>query len=83
MFEFYTSLQEKENSPKNNISSSPLNSLERKESVYTLLNYKYFKQTQIKIGATMCLECASERPYLIKDSGLYQDINAARFKDLG
>ena len=37
----------------------------------------------IIVGAEMCLTVYDERPFLIKDSGMYCDIKAPKLSELG
>lgn len=89
--EFFIHLQERGVLDKNNVQdvsySSSLDS-ERSvslkcESDYGLLTYKLLKRIPIIIGPEMCLTIYDERPYLLKDNGIYCDIKAPKFTALG
>lgn len=88
--EFFIHLQEKENSVKSIVPESSLYSLDAEKSIslknesdYGLLTYKSMKNTVVKIGAEMCVTVYDERPFLIKDNGMYCEVKASKLSELG
>lgn len=88
--DFFIHLQERESSPKTSNHSGSFSSIDsdksvylKKENEYGYLNYKAFKRTPVKVGSNMCFTISSDRPYLDKSTGLYQDINTSKLEELG
>lgn len=77
-------------SAKNSLQDGSFNSMDSEKSIslknetdYALLTYKLAKRTAVRIGAEMCLTVYDDRPFLIKENGMYCEIKAPKLTALG
>lgn len=81
-------MQDKESSENGNDSSLSSIDLEKSansenDNEYALLTYESLNRITVRIGSSMCSSIYQDRPFLLKESGMYCDVKTLKLSELG